>query len=349
VAGKANRGRAQNRRQRNKQHYKQRLAKKEKPGKSMNQQNSRIAFIFSLPTSILLVFFLLLPVLCNVLISAFDIGNNPELWFSSSVSFDNYLAAVKQDGFINAVRNSIIYTLVTTISVTIIGLLAATCLREPFKGRAIVITLIMLSWSIPSYVVGIFYGYVFQSNNSVVNFLLFDVLKFDVYSTWFGLSWSYNELGQLITPRWLDNEYSVLTVAIPSIWHYWPYAMLLFLAGMNSIQSDIDKAAIMDGASKIEKFFYVTFPILRPVFIATLVQNFIINIYSFNIVVMMFGSGTIIPSKGTDMIIPYIFRTSFQYWNLGIGAALSTVLMLAVGIFVLYYYKNLNGNEYAKS
>jgi multiple sugar transport system permease protein len=125
--------------------------------------------------------------------------------------------------------------------------------------------------------------------------------------------------------------------------------MLLFLAGMNSIQSDIDKAAAMDGANKIEKFFYITLPILRPVFIATLVQNFIINIYNFNIVVMMFGSGTIIPSKGADMIIPYIFRTSFQYWNLGIGAALSTMLMIAVGIFVLYYYKNLSGSEHAKS
>jgi len=315
----------------------------------MKQQNNRIAFIFSLPTSMFLVFFLMLPVLFNFLISAFDVGNNPELWFSSSISIDNYISAVKQDSFINAVRNSIIYTLVTTISVTVIGLFAAVCLKDPFKGRAFAITLIMLSWSIPSYVVGIFFGYLFQSNNSLVNFLLFDILKFDIYSAWFGMQWNYNELGQLIAPRWLDSEYSVLTVAIPAIWHYWPYSMLLFLAAMNSIKSDIDKAASIDGANKIEKFFYITFPILRPVFIATLVQNFIINIYNFNIVVMMFGSGTIIPSKGADMIIPYIFRTSFQYWNLGIGAALSTMLMLTVGIFVLYYYKNLDGSEYAKS
>jgi multiple sugar transport system permease protein len=59
---------------------------------------------------------------------------------------------------------------------------------------------------------------------------------------------------------------------------------------------------------------------------------------------MMFGTGTIIPSKYADMIIPYIFRTSFQYWNLGIGAALSTMLMLIVGLSTLYYYKNLKGN-----
>ncbi|MDR3001237.1 MAG: hypothetical protein LBU89_08235, partial [Fibromonadaceae bacterium] len=62
------------------------------------------------------------------------------------------------------------------------------------------------------------------------------------------------------------------------------------------------------------------------------------------IVVMMFGNGTIIPSKGADMIIPYIFRTSFQYWNLGIGASLSTMLMLFVGMFVLYYYKKTKVN-----
>jgi multiple sugar transport system permease protein len=310
----------------------------------MKRQNNRIALFFAMPTSLLLLFFLILPVLCNTIISTVDIGNDPEQWLNSSVSLDNYAAAIMQDGFVSAVKNSTIYTIVTTLSVTIIGLLAALCLREPFKGRGIVIALIMLSWSIPSYVVGIFFGYVFQQDNSLVNFLLFDVLSFDLHSAWLGMEWSYNQLGQLITPRWLDNKYSVITIAIPAIWHYWPYSMLLFLAGLNSIQTDIDKAATMDGANKIDKFFYITLPVLRPVFIAVLIQNFIINIYNFNIVVMMFGTGTIIPSKYADMIIPYIFRTSFQYWNLGIGAALSTMLMLVVGISTLYYYKNLKGN-----
>ncbi|MCL2259733.1 MAG: sugar ABC transporter permease [Fibromonadales bacterium] len=310
----------------------------------MKQQSNRIALFFALPTSILLLFFLVLPVFFNVLISAFDIGNNPEQWFSLYVAFDNYAAAVMQDGFINAVRNSIIYTLATTIFVTAIGLGAAICLREPFKGRGVVITLIMLAWSIPSYVVGMFFGYLFQQDNSVVNFLLFDLLNVDYYSALFGLQWNYNEVGQLILPRWLDSQYSVFIIAIPAVWHYWPFAMLLFLAGLHSIQDDVYQAAVMDGAKKVNKFLYITFPILKPVFLAIIVQNFIINIYNFNIVVMMFGNGTMIPSKGADMIIPYIFRTSFQYWNLGIGASLSTMLMLLVGIFVLYYYKKQRMN-----
>jgi multiple sugar transport system permease protein len=307
----------------------------------MKQQSNRIALFFAFPTNALLLFFLVLPILFNVLISAFDIGSNPEQWFDSYVAFGNYVDAVKQDGFINVIRNSVIYTLITTLSVTAIGFLAAICLRVPFKGRGIAIALIMLSWSIPSYVVGIIFGFIFQQDNSFINFLLFDVFNLNIYSQFFGFEWNYNEMGQLITPRWLDNEYSVLAVAIPAIWHYWPYAMLLFLAGINSIQDDIDNAATMDGANKINKLLYITLPILRPVLMAILVQNFIINIYNFNIVVMMFGNGTIIPSKGADMIIPYIFRTSFQYWNLGIGASLSTMLMLSAGIFVLYYYKKI--------
>lgn len=308
----------------------------------MKNKSNRIAFLFALPTSILILFFLILPVLFNTIISIFDIGNNPEQWFVSTAFFENYKSAVMQDGFINAVRNSIIYTIVTTLSVTFIGLFAALCLKEPFKWRAVVITIIMLAWSLPSYVVGIFFGYAFQQDNSLVNFLLFDVLNFDSISALFGAEWNYNEAGQLITPRWLDNKYSILAVSIPAIWHYWPYAMLLFWAGLNSIQSDVNKAATLDGANRINKFMLITFPILKPVFIAVLVQNAIINIYSFNIVIMMFGNGTIIPSKGADMIIPYIFRTAFQYWNLGIGASLSTMLMFIVGFSVLYYYKKYN-------
>jgi len=311
----------------------------------MKRQNNRIALFFALPTSILLLFFLILPVLCNTVISTLDIGNAPDLWsFHSFVFFDNYYDAIMQDGFISAVKNSTIYTILTTLCVSLVGLLAAICLREPFKGRGIVILLIMVAWSIPTYVVGIFFGYVFQQDNSLINFILFDILDIDTISSWMGVGWSYNQDGQLIPPRWLDHKYSVLTVAIPAIWHYWPYSMLLFLAGLNSIHSDIDRAATMDGADKIDKFFYITVPILRPVLVAVLIQNFVINIYNFNIVVMMFGTGTITPSKNADMIIPYIFRTAFQYWNLGIGAALSTMLMLMVGISVLYYYKNLNGN-----
>jgi len=311
----------------------------------MKQRNNRIALFFTMPTSILLLFFLVLPVLCNTIISTLDIGNAPDQWsFHSFVFFKNYEAAIEQDGFINAVRNSTIYTILTTLCVCVIGLLAAICLKDPFKGRGIVILLIMLSWSIPSYVVGIFFGYVFQQDNSLANFLLFDILHFDTLSSLIGMEWNYNQDGQLMPPRWLDHKYSVLIVAIPAIWHYWPYSMLLFLAGLSSIQSDIDKAAIMDGADKIDKFFYITLPILRPVLVAVLIQNFIINIYNFNIVVMMFGTGTIDPNKNADMIIPYIFRTAFQSWNLGIGAALSTMLMLMVGISVLYYYRNLNGN-----
>ncbi|MDR2999618.1 MAG: sugar ABC transporter permease, partial [Fibromonadaceae bacterium] len=241
------------------------------------KQNNRIALFFALPTSILLLFFLVLPVLYNVLISAFDIGSNPEQWFDSYLAFENYVAAVLQDGFTNAVRNSIIYTIVTTLCVTVIGLLAALCLREPFKGRAVVIALIMISWSIPSYVVGILFGYVFQQDNSFVNFLLFEILDVHIHSKWFGVQWSYNEVGQLIIPRWLDSEYSVLVVAIPAIWHYWPYSMLLFLAGLNSIQSNVYESATLDGANRVNKFLYITLPMLKPVFIAVLVQNFITN------------------------------------------------------------------------
>jgi len=312
----------------------------------MKKPNEKqIVLFFAVPSSVLLLLFLILPILSNIFISTFDIGSNPGQWFHNFASFKNYENAIMQDGFINAVRNSIVYTIVTTLGVTTIGLFAALCLKKPFKGRSLVIALMMLSWTVPSYVVGIFFGYLFQQDNSVVNFILFDVLKFDLYSGWLGFEWSYNELNQLIIPRWLDGKYSVLTVAIPAIWHYWPYSMLLFLEGLNLIKGDTSRAATMDGANEVYKFFYITLPILKPALIAVLAQNLIINIYSFNIVVMMFGNGTMIPSKGADILIPYIFRTSFQSWNLGIGAALSTMLTLTVGLSVLYYYRSLRGQE----
>ena len=317
---------------------------------SINRYNSRgIALLFALPPSVLLLAFLILPILCNVVVSIFDIGNNPEQWFSDFAFLDNYFKAVMQDGFINAVRNSILFSVVTTLGITVAGLLAASLLKMQFKGRDVAMALIMLSWIIPSYVVGMFFGYMFQQDNSFVNFLLFDVLEFDIYSSWFGVEWNYNESGQLIIPRWLDGKYSVLTIAVPAIWHYWPYSMLLFLEGMRTIKDDVSTAATMDGASEVHKFFYITLPVLKPALIAVFVQNLIISIYSFNIVVMMFGNGTIDPSKSADILVPYIFRTSFHSWNLSVGAALSTMLTFTVGLAVIYYYRNFKGQDDEKS
>ncbi|GHV12903.1 hypothetical protein AGMMS49938_06410 [Fibrobacterales bacterium] len=277
-------------------------------------KQKKLAYFFVIPMCIILFIFLILPISTNFAISLFDINNNPKNWFDSTPSFYNYILALRQDGFINAVKNSIIYTMVTTICSTTIGLFMALCISNPFKGRSIAISLIMISWALPSFVVGLFFGTLFQM--------------------------------EMLNPQWIVGENAIFAVAVPAIWHYFPYSMLLFLVGLNSVKSDVNDAAIMDGAKNWEKFFYITLPILKPVFIAVFVQNFIINIYSFNIIVMMFGGGTIIPGKGADMLMPYIFRTAFQYWNLGVGAALSMMLMTVVGVAILFYYRRLKIDNY---
>jgi multiple sugar transport system permease protein len=77
--------------------------------------------------------------------------------------------------------------------------------------------------------------------------------------------------------------------------------------------------------------------------LAVFIQNLVLNAYSFNIVVMLFGSGTGYPSKTADLILPYIFRVAFQQqsWNLGGGLALSTLLMAAMTAVLLLSYRKL--------
>ncbi|HSQ41118.1 MAG TPA: sugar ABC transporter permease [Fibrobacteraceae bacterium] len=258
------------------------------------------------------------------------LANYREILFSSD-------SQIRQ-GLWDALRNTVLYTVFVVFGTIVLGIGGALLVHRNFPGRSVARTLMLFSWIIPSYVVGMLWGFMWQQEEGIVNQLLFDRMHLDIITTWFGVHWDYDTLGQLIKPRWLTGENTLWAIIIPTIWRFWPFAMVMFLAGLSSIPSEVYEAAEMDGASKSEQFFQITLPLLRPVLAMIVLQGIISNVYSFNIVSMMFGNGAGFPGKYGDLLMPNIFRNSFQMWNFGVGAAISTLLMLVmVGVVALWY------------
>ncbi|MCX7218724.1 MAG: sugar ABC transporter permease [Burkholderiales bacterium] len=220
-----------------------------------------------------------------------------------------------------ALRNTLLYTLVVSIAAIVIGLAVAVLLNRDFPGKGIARTLLLLPWIVPSYVVGSLWGFMWQRDVGIVNVVLVDYLHL---------------LDE--KPFWLLGANSFWAIVIPTVWRAWPVMMLLFLAALQAVPEDQYEAATLDGVSKWGQFWHITLPILKPVIVIQFMFQFIDNVYSYNIVSMMFGGGY--PGEWADLLMPLLTRQSFSYWMFGQGAAVSFIMMTLMLIFVAVWMRS---------
>ncbi len=143
---------------------------------------------------------------------------------------------------------------------------------------------------------------------------------------------------------WLVNsDYAIYTVVIAAVWQSSGYAMALFLAGLRSVDDEILKAAAIDGAGPIRVYSGIVMPMLRPVFLSTIIILAHLAIKSFDLVIALTGGG---PGFATDMPATFMYAFAFQRSELGVAAASATMmLMTIVAIIVPYLYSELRGTR----
>jgi len=244
------------------------------------------------------------------------------------VGLDNYRAVLTdaenpiRQGLVLAARNTGIYTVCVTIGVMCTAMAIAMLLNRNFKGRSFVRTMMLLPWVVPSYVVGVLWGFMWHQDNGLINKILVD---------WLHLMSD--------KPFWLIGPNTIWAIVVPTIWRSWPYVMIVFLAGLQTIPDDLYEAAAIDGATPLQKFYKITLPMMKPVIAIQLLFQIIYNVYSYNIVIMMFGNGAGYPGDWGDLFMTALVRNSFSRWLFGYGAAASTVLMLLMLVVVWLWYK----------
>jgi glucose/mannose transport system permease protein len=139
---------------------------------------------------------------------------------------------------------------------------------------------------------------------------------------------------------WLVNsDYAIYTVVIAAVWQSSGYAMALFLAGLRSVDDEVLRAAAIDGAGPWRTYTGIILPILRPVFLSTVIILAHLAIKSFDLVIALTGGG---PGYATDVPATFMYSFAFQRSELGVAAASATMmLMTVVAIIVPYLYSEL--------
>jgi multiple sugar transport system permease protein len=235
-------------------------------------------------------------------------------------------------GMLGALRNTALYSLLVTACAVGIGLAVALLLNRDFPGKALARTLLMLPWVVPTYVVGTLWGFMWQRDEGIVNHVLVDVLHVLDHK-----------------PFWLIGSNTFFAIVIPTVWRAWPVLMLIFLAALQAVPEELYEAARLDGATAWQRFRHITLPALKPVIVIQVMFQVIDNIYSYNIVAMMFGKGAGYPGEWGDLLMPLLTRQSFSYWRFGEGAAVSFVMMALMLAFVAVWMRTFRNSMAAEA
>src|SRR6185503_9010200 len=201
---------------------------------SLRRSRRRLIIGLVTPAVILMVLVHLLPMLGGVYLSFKNLNvftfrqlfdapwNGLENYRSILFDADNPL----HSGFTGAVQNTIVYTFWTVLGTLVGGMAVALLLNRPMRGVKVARALMLTPWIVPSFVVAVLWQYMFQSDVGIINKVLVDYTGI---------------LGD--RPIWLIGENSLWAIIIPSIWRGLPFAMLIFLAGLQAMPQELHEAA----------------------------------------------------------------------------------------------------------
>ena len=284
---------------------------------SVNQRKV-IPYLFIAPTVSIFTLFVLLPILYASYMSFFDWNGiaTPEF-----VGLDNYISIFEDDLFWTSLKNTGSYMLgVVPLSMGF-GLLAALGLnRRHLPGRPILRTIYFLPFVISAVATGTTAGWLFGDSFGVINKVL-DALGADKV-------------------RWLSHrDYAMTTVIITTVWIRLGFCMLIYLAGLQSIPTDLVEAAKVDGASPLQRFRYITWPLLRPTTFLLLILNVIYSFEAFDLIFVMTKGG---PGFATTVLTIAIYNTAFQSQQFGYASAIGLVFMVIMMSITLVQWRISN-------
>ncbi len=241
------------------------------------------------------------------------------------VGLRNYTEEWGSENFRRALRNTILFTLVSQAIVLVGAAILAHWLVKDFRGKWFLRFLILLPWAAPVSLGTIGWLWIFEPTLSVVNWTVvrlqtgpLDALGIDL-------------IDPLDPPQWLGRpNLAMASIIAVHAWRILPFATVIFIAGLASIPAEVDDAAKIDGATGLKKLFYVTLPLQLPIALVALLFGIVFTATDITVVYILTNGG---PFNQTQMLTMWAFQTGIRGSSLGAGAAISLYL-LPILVFV---------------
>jgi multiple sugar transport system permease protein len=270
-----------------------------------------------LPTLATLLMVSLYPVVRGITLSLRDTTLSSQT--DKFIGLQNFNKLAVDAQFWNAWRNTIEFTAASTLLETLLGLAMALVLFETFRGRGLVRASMLVPWAIPTVVTSKMFGWLFDGQNGIINYLLKSAHLIQGNVNWYG-----------------STQHALQTIVIADVWKTTPFMALLLLAGLQSISGTLNEAARVDGANPLQYFWHVRLPLLMPTLLIAALLRALDAFRIFDLPYVLTGGG---PADATETLSTLTYKHLFSGLQFGFGSALAmamflTELLIAIGFGV---------------
>ena len=270
--------------------------------------------IFILPALIIYLLFSIIPFLYTIYYSFTDYTDmNPiNLHF---VGLKNYIKVLQTPVMLAAIKNSVIYAILLTGFQTLLGLPLAFVLNQKLKSRNLLRVVFFFPAVFSSLIIGYLWNFIMSSSDfGLINNIL-------------------HQLG-LGTLNFFTSKNALYSVILTQIWQWTGWAMVIFLANLQSISPDLYEAAEIDGANGLKKFMYVTLPLMCPSVKIVIVTGLIGGLKVFDIIYSMTSGG---PGDATQTVMTVMMKKGISEGFYSTGSAFGVcffIIVLAISAIV---------------
>ena len=290
------------------------------------QWAERHAEWFFIGPSLLVMFALIgFPLIYTLYMSVHD-------WFMASskppefIGLRNFVQVFASTSFRESAGRTLFYTMLTVVSPTLLGLVAALMFSRAFWGRGLFRSIFVLPMMATPVAIALIWTMMLHPQLGVLNYLL--------------------SLVGIPPSLWIFSRNSVIpTLAMVETWQTTPFSMLIILGGLATIPAELYEAATVDGASPFQKFRFVTLPLAWPYIMVAMLFRTIDALKSFDIIYVMTQGG---PGDASQTINILLYLQAFVYYHLGYASAIVVLFFLIIlsACLVLIRLRRLSSWQY---
>ena len=236
------------------------------------------------------------------------------------IGLKNYINHFSDSQFWESFTLGAVYAGASVALQIVLGVGAALLLSEPFKGRALVRGVALFPYMVPTIVVALLWRWILNDSYGLLNHLL-------------------KAIGLISAPWvWLGPSSILASLILVSTWTYFPFVLISVLARLQTIDPELYHAAALDGASAWKRFYHITLPQLRTILFVVILLRFIFMFTKFDIVWLLGGGGGG-AGKFIRTLPVYTYMKTFNFLQVGAGAALAVIMFLILVSIAVPYFK----------
>jgi multiple sugar transport system permease protein len=282
-------------------------------------------YLLLAPSLLILTVFLLFPLIWNVYLSMHDVTFSNILKNWEFVGLMNFSDLLSDPNFYSSLKVSVLFVGGSVALQFLVGLVIAVLLNQQVRGSNTLLALLIIPWTVSAVITGFSFKFIFNDDFGILNYGL-------------------EQMG-LEPVSWLsDPGIVVWTIVIANMWHGTPFTMLFLSAGLLSINPIVYEAAIIDGASKIRSFFYITLPLLKPFIVINIILITMWSVNFFDLILVMTNGGPLFASSTGSL---FMYREAFEFGLLSKGSAVGIFLILVNLVLAYSYIKLFKRNKSA--